>query len=122
MKLENQVCTLEQAIKLKGLGLNGHAIFHWIPEAWDDGYRLKFRPNTSKKCFPAYTVAELGVMLGKNVKEIFLHGPTGMWTQKQGMNPNMFITQAECYANWLIHLLENKLITAEEVNTRLQNS
>lgn len=138
MKLEHQVCTLEQAKRLKELGVVQDSVWMWVypkkekmistekgvyhhlhaKDIIDDNEGDEFDHEAAS----AWGVAELGVALGKHVKDIFLHGPTLMWTQQKGMNPDMWQYQAHCYANWLIHLLENKLITPESVNDRLQNS
>lgn len=92
--------------------------------------------------YPAFTVAELGCMLpDKYLNTASLHTDDHLKTKQyyygfwktgnewsyrlEGYEPyptEFFKTQAECYADFLIHLLENNLITAEEVNQRLANS
>ena len=65
--LENQVCTPEQSQILWDLGLDYlETNFYWIK--FDDCWRLhkSHLPNElGKLAFPAYTVAELGILLGK---------------------------------------------------------
>lgn len=164
MKIENQVCTIEQAKRLKELGVTAPPIhlwyelkfpanddgdfakrltnciitptgdnldrfimhyiddetaaFHWS-EGTHDGGQDHSRCELDGDPLPAYTVAELSIMLGKRIKDTFLHGPTLMWTQQKSMNPDMWTYQAHCYANWLIHLLETKDVTSEQINQRL---
>lgn len=90
MKIENQVCTLEQAKRLSELGVTADALFYWyelhlngevkwqvVPyENWEYG---KFEENqmllsalagvSANKIYPAYTVAELGELL----PELLIH-------------------------------------------------
>jgi hypothetical protein len=159
MTIQQQVCTLEQAKRLKELGVVQESYFYVIAD--DDGVP-QFRPRkeciemVSEQCleaareeagnpsqysysqrdldeqaeqifavslnyngddapegfYSAFTVAELGVMLSC--------APEG-WAGDDEYEP---ATIAEMYsAEWVakvtIHLLETKLITAEEVNARL---
>ena len=138
MKIQDQVCTLEQAKKLKELGVEQKVLWQWkvnnvqsvvisTPMAfWIDTYV----PSVGNVFYAAFTVAELGVMLpisfisfkvtaGKefscaklkdNYPEIDFS-----FTSKFGTN------EAEARAEMLIYLLENKLIKAEEVNQRLSS-
>lgn len=69
MKLEDQVCSLELAKKLKEIGVKQKSIFVW--EYYDDKcYGVKFIPyavipdtNNKFQLFSAFTVADLGKML-----------------------------------------------------------
>lgn len=74
MKIENQVCTLEQAKRLKELGIRQKSIFYYHDKIKRIDERIK--PNWGNSEFAgvqicnqksltqsAYTVAELGVML-----------------------------------------------------------
>lgn len=137
MKLEQQVVTLEQAKRLKELGVFENAFASWVfdplNERWDLS-KLNVEQlqlvNPDKEAYPAFTVAELGVMLPdlyisgyasnktatcchykeadkqRNVKEV------EKWQGKGN-------TEAEARAAMLIYLLENGHTTAEEVNQRL---
>jgi hypothetical protein len=75
MKLENQVCSLELAKRLKELGVKQESLFYWCQmekptrTAWDirgekfiDDYKYTSR---ELKYISAFTVAELGEMLPK---------------------------------------------------------
>lgn len=92
MKLENQVCSFEQAKKLKDLGIKQDSLFYHFPnpntEEIKKKYKLpdynvvegsKFIPSNQikdvramvldgifPKTYSAFTVAELSVMLGNN--------------------------------------------------------
>lgn len=135
MKIENQVCTLEQAKKLKellnlGQWKNVDFNFYWMLTEGALDYFLTTGPRVGGYAYPidqvpCFTVAELGVML-----------PSETGTQRTGsedsdyanwewaddnnqMGMGMFATEAEARADCIICLLEKKLITPEEVNNRL---
>ena len=135
MKLEQQVCTLEQAKKLKELGVEQKVLYQWkvndvqtvvidTPMAmWIERYV----PPVGNAFYAAFTVAELGVMLPS---ETFTQR-TGSedseydnweWVDDGNGNANgLYETEAEARAAMLIYLLENHLTTPEEVNQRLNN-
>ena len=68
MKIENQVCTLEQAKKLMALGVTAEPLY-WhvidIDPLTPMDIIQKWQHSNFDQCekYPAYTVAELGVML-----------------------------------------------------------
>lgn len=72
MELSKQVCSLEQAKKLKELGVNADSLFYHVTnENWPNGkhediIHINFH-GTYKAIgctfYPAFTVAELGVMM-----------------------------------------------------------
>lgn len=84
MKLEEQVCSLESARRLKELGVKQESLFYWIYrwnaaqphlKAWflvpieildnwveKGNYKIKVK-NTIEKIYSAFTVAELGELL-----------------------------------------------------------
>lgn len=82
MKLENQVCSLEQAKKLKELGINQESEFlyftgHYVGNttSYDLGWRGEFLSRDGETPLDqphiaAFTVAELGVMLGNKALKI----------------------------------------------------
>lgn len=157
MKIEQQACTLEQAKRLKELGIIQDSVSWWkcndeqevvICGCHKEMNERHFYFNT---WYSAFTVAELGVMMpeyihpfeneeyyrlmtwkmcsdNRNQNEKFgiryrskfgikdfptFHSEHGSSYQLQGQ------TEAEARAAMLIYLLENNLITAEEVNQRL---
>ena len=71
MKLENQVCSLENAKKLAELGVTAESYFDW----WNNGHKNKdviirkggenMLNRSLENIAPAYTVAELLNMLQK---------------------------------------------------------
>ncbi len=127
MKIENQVASLEQCQKLQQLGISG-ALLEYCKPINREMY-IRFKPfidtaDVKEIQCDAFTVAELNQML-----------PTYHYAMRKLNNPTLkeewvcessetglrcdADTQAECLAEMLIYLLENKLITHEEVNQRL---
>lgn len=146
MKIEEQVCTLEQAKKLKKLKLSQDSYFQWkcnnvqnvvVEKTMTD--MIDRSLPTLNKNYAAFTVSELGVMLPIEVKNAYLnyrfdhmgdyhvqymidnkeeqdlvlvHNDFLVWKTSN-------ISEAQARATMLIYLLENNLITSEEVNNRL---
>lgn len=134
MKLENQVCTLEQAKMLKELGVIQKSIFF---------HRYRIQPEEfwcieMQGCSPAswatpvneysaYTVAELGVMLvneenGYGFSVSYKHPFFVFYEQGFFGSICSCSYEAEAKAKMLIFLLQNKLVTSEECNKRLSES
>lgn len=135
MKIEQQVCTLEQAKKLNELGITQDSYFAIgetgiVTEGWSiDG--------TEDVFFAAFTVAELGVLCRDCISGPAGNRPTYYATTDEyadydldaafgeppipDPSPNYVErpTQAQALADLLIWLLETKLLTPEEVNQRL---
>ena len=147
MKIENQVVTIEQAKKLKELGVTQDTLYafyhHW--EINKMVYSLMLKDSDSiNESFAAPTVAELGVMLPHfdNLSQMggFVH-LTEFDPSVQDGNPWYCVweydkdkenagfgreiidgeTEAQARAAMLIYCLERQLTTAEEVNQRLTN-
>jgi len=120
MKIENQVCTLEQAKRLKELGVEQVANLYWKEDTDKD--RL-YDPWIGGEKYAAFTVAELGVMIGspigEKVNSYTTDGATGSYLHGSHITTTHSEHEAHIRADVLIHLLENNIITAEEVNTRL---
>lgn len=131
MKIESQVCSLEQAKRLEDLGIiavqpDCRPAYFWI---FDSGMKWRLVPcgyeyleEEEIEYYPAFTVAELGVMLNGAEHRITLE-PSGKYlTLERGLPKAFFYatdTEAQARDNLLIYLLENSLVTVEEVNTRL---
>ena len=129
MKLQDQVCTIEQAKKLSQLGIRqGLSVFFFncypakpslIMNNNPEGGYMHSADNT---CFSAFTVAELGVMIGTTEwstnykKQNIFYWDAELF----GLPFGPYSTEAEARAAILIHLLENNLITPAEVNERLK--
>lgn len=94
MRLEDQVCSLEHAKKLKELGVPQNSLFYWVPipnDTWGN-YDLEFVGNIatgsygSDNAVSALTDAELGELLPefildeeKNKLYLTLSKLTGSW-------------------------------------------
>lgn len=122
MKLENQLCTLGQAKRLKELGISiNNSLFVFIDnKAIGKLEGIKFASEThSKKHFKeikdthwikfysAFTVAELGAMLGMLARN----------TSSLTEDGNEAIDRADD----LIHLLEINELCVDNCNERLKN-
>lgn len=125
MKLEDQVCTLEQAKKLKELGIKSDSLWKWIypakPEMISTTYGIYYHEQAMDIIednegnefdhaeVPAYTVAELGVALGPN------------WEYSIKADYHFDAdTEAQERGHFLIGALQSGRITPEEVNNRLK--
>lgn len=141
MKLENQVCSLEQAKRLNELGIIQESLFYYCqdippnnPSLHYYGYAQENIPidllfgkqselSTSNLFFEysTFTVAELGVMIPDSYYLPVNKGNNGWWISniRTEDESKLASIEAEARAEMLIYLLENSLITAEEVNQRL---
>lgn len=119
MKLEQQVCSLDLARRLKELGVKQESLFNWCKHSGRFGkwhIRLS-KGSVAKEYFSAYSVAELGEMLpawyrtGKNIDgEEKWTG--GFWCGglAMGTKTHFADTEADARAKMLCYLLENNLI------------
>lgn len=123
MKIEDQVCTLDQAKRLNDLGVvQGASAFYHNTNSGEIEHNSHHKTGTfyhAKYCFSAFTVAELGVMLKGRTMPIWWDLWEG-FCYKEGSQPRGYGTEAQARAAMLLYLLENKCITAEEVNKRLE--
>lgn len=118
MKLQIQVCSFEQGLKLRKLGIDyKQANYYWERKEFDEpkGFGIYFhfqkphilgdehKPNFS----PAFTVAELGAMLGMFARN------TSSLTEDG--------SEAVDRAADLIHLLEINELCVDSCNERLKN-
>jgi hypothetical protein len=126
MKLEYQVCTLEQAKKLHELGVAQNSLFYYYqdkvpsnPNMYYFGYKqdsMPFQISFSQKGklstsnihaeYSAFTVSELGVML----------------PPANDLQVESFKTEAECRASMLIELMQRNIITNKQCNQRLTDN
>jgi hypothetical protein len=134
MQLEDQVCSLELAKRLKKSGVKQESQFIWGDRG--DEVFLFFRsasayvnqglgyfrtfPHDIDYAYAAFTVAELGEMLPITLKAIAAYQlPSRIsatewhWFKKveHGIQDQIDHTEADARTNLLIYLLENKLIT-----------
>lgn len=137
MKIENQVCTYEQAIKLMESGINIASLYRWYFEVKKKTGE-QITPILSRTCpfdlrtfntgsIPAYTTAELGVMLPEELIHSDSISDLIQWTYcekgfiidfrliyKNNGDPNKTFpekpiyakTEAEARAKLLIYLLD----------------
>lgn len=133
MKLENQVCSLELAEKLKELGVKQESLFYWEHKGWDEKEPIhKLLPEWEINLkdfqpfrFSAFTVAELGEMLPEwvTIEGKKYHGQTnrsgkdfycsyGEYGKGAYLMNHLEVanTEANARTKMLIYLLENKLI------------
>lgn len=117
MKLENQVCSLELAKKLKELGVKKESLFYHLEDTFGDKtYRgivneIGNNPKGGNTYYSAFTVAELGEMLPEYYLTMKALGKWHYGKQKATAEfIDMDYTEADARAKLLIYLLENKLI------------
>lgn len=128
MTLEQQVCSLDLAKRLKELGVKQESFFCWsvsdlqsmTPEVTTTLYAGSIHGKGFN--FSAFTVAELGEMLknGTHWDNPNFASPFPEWSGRLGkweseLPKGAWITcdtEADARAKMLIYLIENKLITA----------
>jgi hypothetical protein len=131
MKLQEQCCTREQGERLVQLGMKPEATFWWMPSmSGPHGEYIQYGWH-GNAIAPAYNVAELGQMLPKHpgiaktetaynwYHRYHWQGHTVGYSESGGHNHIgvlYFDTEAKARAALLILLLENNLITADQVN------
>jgi hypothetical protein len=138
LSLEDQVCSLEQAKELDGLGVKAESYFVWankveqvsINSSFIDKFIIvennsgMFQWNIA---FPAYTCVELGVLLPKKIiykqDTCYVYhdkNKTGYWPRGYGNCGDCVVSasikiEAHARAELLIHLLKEKLIKPESL-------
>jgi hypothetical protein len=125
MTLEQQVCSLELAKRLKELGVKQESLFHWDPiwgvsdvEEWQLLKRVdipSLYAKTPDENYSAFTVAEFGEMLPM-MEENWQNAryKDGKWFITNYVNTIPAAeadTEADARATTLVYLLENKLST-----------
>jgi hypothetical protein len=123
MNLEQQVCSLELAKRLKELGVKQDSLFYWHTGIVPQGLVTKewvSERNVSASTYSAFTVAELGELLPRKITkggwDYFLICTTGgkikdIRYERDGESAHSLgeYTEADARAKMLIHLLENNL-------------
>jgi hypothetical protein len=142
MELEQQVCSLELAKRLKQLGVKQECLFYW-DENWDSdvpggkhwwSLTRSWERKDGNFQYSAFTVAELGEMLPKDVWFQGIRFERAFDTFQNdwvvgyyynGLTPSVIDknyqietkcaapTEADARAKMLIYLLENKLLTLQ---------
>lgn len=136
MKLIEQVCTIQQGFQFLSYGIIESLYEHYYTK---EGNYLGV---DSKKLFtheyvtiPAFTVAELGLMLpdqflyNGNLEALLFHWTDDAFGEGKRLHfsnvlihelQNGYDTEAECRADVLIWMLKNKIISPKEANEALQ--
>ncbi len=117
MKLEDQVCSLEFSKRLKELGVKQDSLFYFFKD------RIYYRGDLAvpdNKIISAFTVAELGEMLPKNMPSLGSNDESGWYMHvfkpiEKWIKMYPCKTEANARAKMLIYLLENNLIKNEEL-------
>lgn len=151
MKLENEVCLLEQAETLKVLGVNQNSRYSWCgnknltpqennPERKPWVFVNTTKPANSleedhrsmvpsaKPFAAAYNVAELGIMLGSETYTLRTGSESSQFANwawmddGNGIGLGEYATEAQARAAMLIHHIEQGYTTVEEVNERFLNA
>lgn len=124
MTIEQQVCTLEQAKRLKELGVGQESMFAYhIPSGrlacaaihgedfkrWDEGYCAAFTVSELGELLRPYTNAHQNNQM---LPEYYYDSLTWFYRVKMIDNKKWIQgnTEAQCRAAMLIYLLENKLM------------
>lgn len=130
MKLEDQVCSLELAKKLKELGVKQESYFHWtITKAPDMTWEVKnYISDIDYGNCSAFTVAELGEMLPWRFRGFVLRAVCNVLDKKEELKSwelayweeghedetrfEIIVadTEADARARMIIYLIENKFI------------
>jgi len=134
MKLEDQVCSLELAIKLKSLGVEQSSLWYWVKDSWLKEFKLIYTKSGDilpitiyDEEYSAFTVAELGGGLPKaiDVRDItklcglyeleITKDWTGNWFVRYATRDYLYwqcagSTEANARALMRIYLIENGLV------------
>lgn len=122
MDLEKQVASLELSKKLKTLGVKQESLFYWRRD--EDTWMLYRKPIGSwpQEYVSAFTVAELGqaminheVQSGLRKSYAFCERFDKDGEQKSFEAEN----EADARAKMIQYLIENKLVSLEEINGRI---
>jgi len=113
MKLENQVCALHQAKRLTELGVvNKSFLIHAVYQLCPFRSTIVIQKGVLVEgievfYYPAFSVAELGVMLCDKTSELL---------KLIRLKEISHLTEAEARAELLIHCIETKKIPVELIN------
>jgi hypothetical protein len=114
MNLENQVCSLELAKRLKELGVKQDSWF-WHQEYKNKMVLLDDVPDEYADNYSAFTVAELGEMIGNGCSHsINLNKNRSSITNRAVDNVFVADTEANARAKMLIWLIENGRVKGDE--------
>lgn len=129
MKTEDYCCTYEQAMEIHKSGVENLSTLFVFGKGPDDIWKLQLNNEyceESEYCsfIPAYTVAELGILLPSNIKHYYLTSvkyedgfDISYDYYNEYLNNKSFKaeTEAQSRANVLIWLINNKYINPKEL-------
>lgn len=130
MKLENQVCTIKQALELRMLGVEQNSAFYYFPTGFGDetAWHLEYVKENSifkvagiqkgANYASAFTVAELFEVLPCDTH---IHFYEDHWrcNTPSSFGDMVGMTAAQAMAEQLISLIKTGDLTPEEANHRL---
>jgi len=121
MELSKQCCTVEQGKRLTELGVNAPSLFEHV-EQYGKPNRIRPVPEVDthdfKSTYPAYTVAELGAMFGRDTVAAQRLYDAVLDRMNEGLSFTIAYS-AEFLATCLIGAIERNLITPEQCNNNL---
>lgn len=123
LNLEQQVCSLESAKRLKELGVKQESLFYWV-KRWDptsagigEHFELHWERDLEEQdmdlTWSAYTVSELGEVLPRGFWHITKGDRFHITCVNSSGHPEAHDNEAETRAKMLIYLLENKLASLD---------
>lgn len=135
LPLEKQVCALQYAERLRELGVKQDSYFNYYKDNENEIHIFSKTENGSYNeyvgctyvIFSAFTVAELGEMLpkeiniktkkGKSISSFQINARGGYWQAVYfGAIQTAADTEADARSQMLIHLIENGLVKVEDIN------
>ena len=138
MKLENQVCTLEQAKQLSELGISQNSEYHFVDEVhlvnkgwvhswgyeetWEDRI-VEIVENDSRekeRIFSAFTVAELGMLLPCFFPSFVQEGHFHCHCQNERVDTFPLISGNTEFDNTPAHILNKELVPFQTGKTEAQ--
>lgn len=134
MKLCDQVCTIEQGKRLLELGVTAPAVFWWGPVKSGSHGSTPQLGWSSDSVAPAYTVAELGIMLPPHEWSMYTEKQEYKWvtgfiigngtaychSEINGVPYGAWKTEAEARAQVLIHQIESRTTNFDEIVKRVE--
>ena len=121
MKLEDQVCSLDLAKRLKELGVKQESAFYWEDSYFHPGNWSLFKSEGEPRMnanVAAFTVAELGKLIGAKLLPCPLSNPEGevTWMLPESFREptypykESFKTEADARAKMLVYLIEQGIV------------
>lgn len=119
MKIENQVCTLEHAIKFATLGVKQSSLFYWAINSYNQEVKkITMHPDGRDIVYSAFSLSELSAMIKGGSYEA-----ERLWNRMlsriNGGNSCSLFYKNTFLAEFLIEVLEAKYLSVEACNERL---